>query len=133
MYEFKIDLDGDTIEDLTYRFTCDERDTPGKQRYVVRSRVPKMQSNSPYRAGSNGCLMLSATNTCVRRIRTSPPRSYPVACLRYTAGETPTWRINQCDRWLCDENPDDNATSTTGMSVLRNSSLARSMRRASTY
>jgi hypothetical protein len=36
MYEFKVDLDGDAVEDLTYRFTFDERDAHGKQRYVVR-------------------------------------------------------------------------------------------------
>jgi hypothetical protein len=36
MYEFKVDLDGDAVEDLTYRFTFDARDTHGKQRYVVR-------------------------------------------------------------------------------------------------
>jgi Domain of unknown function (DUF4331) len=37
MYEFKVDLDGDAVEDLTYRFTFDARDANGKQRYVVRS------------------------------------------------------------------------------------------------
>jgi len=58
---------------------------------------------------------------------------YEVACLRYTAGDTPTCRMNQCDKWLCEEKPDDNATSTTGKSVFRNNSLARSMRRPSTY
>ena len=36
MYEFKIDLDGDAVEDLTYRFTFDERDGRGKQRFVLR-------------------------------------------------------------------------------------------------
>ncbi len=36
MYEFKVDLNGDAIEDLTYRFTFDERDAHGKQRYIVR-------------------------------------------------------------------------------------------------
>ena len=36
MYEFKVDLNGDAIEDLTYRLTFDERDADGKQRYVVR-------------------------------------------------------------------------------------------------
>ena len=36
MYEFKVDLDGDAVEDLTYRLTFDERDAHGKQRYVVR-------------------------------------------------------------------------------------------------
>jgi len=36
MYEFKVDVDGDAVEDITYRFTFDERDKQGKQRYVVR-------------------------------------------------------------------------------------------------
>ncbi len=36
MYEFKIDLNADAIEDLTYRFTFNERDGHAKQRYVVR-------------------------------------------------------------------------------------------------
>jgi hypothetical protein len=31
MYEFKIDLNGDAIEDLTYRFTFNERDRQGNQ------------------------------------------------------------------------------------------------------
>jgi Domain of unknown function (DUF4331) len=35
MYEFKIDLNGDAIEDLTYRLTFKERDAHGKQSYVV--------------------------------------------------------------------------------------------------
>jgi Domain of unknown function (DUF4331) len=35
MYEFKVDLDGDAIEDITYRIRFDERDEQGKQRYVV--------------------------------------------------------------------------------------------------
>ena len=29
MYEFKVDLDDDAVEDLTYRFTFDERDAHG--------------------------------------------------------------------------------------------------------
>ncbi len=36
MYEFKVDLDGDSVEDITYRLTFDERDGQGKQRYIVR-------------------------------------------------------------------------------------------------
>src|SRR5271157_1601989 len=36
MYEFKVDLNGDAVEDITYRITFDERDQQGKQRYVVR-------------------------------------------------------------------------------------------------
>ncbi len=36
MYEFKIDLDGDAVEDMTYRMTFEERDERGKQRFVLR-------------------------------------------------------------------------------------------------
>ena len=36
MYEFKVDLNGDAIEDITYRLTFSERDKNGKQSYVVR-------------------------------------------------------------------------------------------------
>ena len=37
MYEFKIDFDGDAIEELTYRLTFGERDVNGKQSFVLRS------------------------------------------------------------------------------------------------
>lgn len=36
MYEFKVDLNHDAIEELTYRFTFDERDPDGKQHFVLR-------------------------------------------------------------------------------------------------
>src|SRR5581483_11811906 len=36
MYEFKVDLNGDAVEEVTYRFTFGERDEQGKQRYTVR-------------------------------------------------------------------------------------------------
>jgi hypothetical protein len=36
MYEFKIDLNGDSVEDLTYRLTFDPRDDSGSQRFVLR-------------------------------------------------------------------------------------------------
>jgi hypothetical protein len=36
MYEFKVDLNGDAVEDITYRLTFDARDRNGKQRYIVR-------------------------------------------------------------------------------------------------
>lgn len=35
MYEFKIDLDGDAIEDITYRFKFDKRGAHGQQRYAL--------------------------------------------------------------------------------------------------
>ena len=36
MYEFKVDLNGDATEELTYRITFDERDSAGNQRFVLR-------------------------------------------------------------------------------------------------
>jgi len=36
MYEFKVDLNGDAVEDVTYRLTFGERDKLGKQPYTVR-------------------------------------------------------------------------------------------------
>jgi len=35
MYEFKIDLNGDAVEDITYRLKFKDRDKDGKQNYVV--------------------------------------------------------------------------------------------------
>lgn len=37
MYEFKIDLNGDAVEELTYRLTFDARDAAGRQRFVLRA------------------------------------------------------------------------------------------------
>ncbi len=50
MYEFKIDLDGDVVEDLTYRFIFDERDAAGKQRFVLR-RIAGAEAADPRAAG----------------------------------------------------------------------------------
>jgi hypothetical protein len=35
-YEFKVDLNRDAVEELTYRIAFDERDAAGKQRFVLR-------------------------------------------------------------------------------------------------
>jgi len=51
MYEFKIDLDGDAIEDLTYRFVFNERDKYGNQTYTVR-RLPGAEAVDPRAAGT---------------------------------------------------------------------------------
>jgi hypothetical protein len=51
MYEFKIDLDGNAIEDVTYRLTFDERDALGKQRYVVR-RITDAEAVDPHAPGT---------------------------------------------------------------------------------
>lgn len=36
MYEFKVDTNGDAVEDIAYRFTFKERDQQGRQSYTVR-------------------------------------------------------------------------------------------------
>jgi hypothetical protein len=51
MYEFKVDLNCDAVEELTYRLTFDPRDTAGKQRYVVR-RVAGASATDPHAAGT---------------------------------------------------------------------------------
>jgi hypothetical protein len=51
MYEFKIDLDGDAVEDVTYRITFDERDSAGKQRFVLR-RIAGAAAADPDAAGT---------------------------------------------------------------------------------
>jgi len=51
MYEFKIDLDGDAVEDVTYRITFDARDVAGKQRFVLR-RITGAEAIDPDAAGA---------------------------------------------------------------------------------
>ena len=51
MYEFKVDLNGDAVEDITYRITFDERDKQGKQRFVVRC-IRGAQAVDPDAAGA---------------------------------------------------------------------------------
>src|SRR5579863_10295269 len=51
MYEFKVDLNGDAVEDVTYRLTFDERDPKGNQRYVVRS-IRGAETVDPHAAGT---------------------------------------------------------------------------------
>ncbi len=51
MYEFKVDLDGDAVEDLTYRITFDERDGAGRQRFVLR-RIAGREAADPHAAGT---------------------------------------------------------------------------------
>lgn len=51
MYEFKIDLNGDATEDLTYRFKFNERDNHGHQTYSV-SRLTGAEAADPHAAGT---------------------------------------------------------------------------------
>jgi hypothetical protein len=51
MYEFKIDLNGDAIEELTYRLTFTERDKNGNQTYTVR-RLTGADATDPHAAGT---------------------------------------------------------------------------------
>ena len=51
MYEFKIDLNGDAIEELTYRLTFTERDKNGNQTYAVR-RLTGEDAINPHSKGT---------------------------------------------------------------------------------
>jgi hypothetical protein len=51
MYEFKVDFDGDAVEDVTYRITFEERDKQGKQGYVVR-RIGGADAVDPHAPGT---------------------------------------------------------------------------------
>jgi hypothetical protein len=51
MYEFKVDLDGDAVEDITYRVMFDARDEHGKQRFVLR-RIGGAAAADPHAAGT---------------------------------------------------------------------------------
>lgn len=50
-YEFKIDLNADAVEERTYRFTFDERDREGRQRYVLR-RIGDAEAVDPNATGT---------------------------------------------------------------------------------
>jgi hypothetical protein len=52
MYEFKIDLDGDAVEDITYRFTFDERDPDGNKQFVLRRIARGEATVDPHGAGT---------------------------------------------------------------------------------
>ena len=62
MYEFKVDLDGDAVEDLTYRITFDQRDSMGKQRFVLRQ-IAGSDAPDPNAAGT--ILARGSTNETV--------------------------------------------------------------------
>lgn len=51
MYEFKVDLNGDAVEELTYRLVFGERDEDGKQAYTVR-RIAGADAVNPAAAGT---------------------------------------------------------------------------------
>lgn len=51
MYEFKVDLNGDAIEEITYRLTFNERDRNGKQSYVVRC-IRGADATDPHASGT---------------------------------------------------------------------------------
>jgi len=51
LYEFKVDLDGDAVEDITWRLTFGERDADGKQRYVLRG-IKGAEATDPHAAGT---------------------------------------------------------------------------------
>jgi Domain of unknown function (DUF4331)/Cupin len=54
MYEIKVDLNRDAVEELTYRLTFDPRDVAGKQRYVLR-RVAGAAATDLHATGTMVC------------------------------------------------------------------------------
>jgi hypothetical protein len=52
MYEIKVDLNGDAIEDLTYRFVFAERDDAGVQRFTL-TRASGPQALDPFTPGTH--------------------------------------------------------------------------------
>ena len=50
MYEFKADLNGDAVEDVTYRLTFNERDRNGNQSYMVRC-IRGAEATDPHAPG----------------------------------------------------------------------------------
>ena len=64
-YEFKVDLDGDAIEDLTYRVTFSKRDTAGHQAYVLH-RLSGSEAIDPFAEGTlilDGSTGTTSTNS----------------------------------------------------------------------
>jgi hypothetical protein len=51
MYEFKIDLNGDAVEDITFRIKFEERDADGRQRFAV-SRIDGAAASDPDAPGA---------------------------------------------------------------------------------
>lgn len=51
MYEFKVDLNGDAVEEVTYRLMFEERDAQGKQKYTIR-RISGKDAVDPHAAGT---------------------------------------------------------------------------------
>lgn len=51
MYEFKIDTDGDAVENITYRFVFGERDDAGEQSFTLR-RIDGADATDPFAEGT---------------------------------------------------------------------------------
>lgn len=51
LYEFKIDIDDDAVEDLTFRFHFDDRDSAGLQRYTL-TRLTGVDAADPHAPGT---------------------------------------------------------------------------------
>lgn len=51
MYEFKVDLDGDAIEEVTYRITFQDRDEAGSQAFTLR-RISGAEATDPFAPGA---------------------------------------------------------------------------------
>ena len=104
MYEFKIDLDGDAVEDVTYRITFDERDAAassvgaapdhGALKRSIQRR-PAWSSRRDHRRNRHHRVRPCASGPARRATRSG---SSPTCCTR-SATRSKTARLSICLRW----------------------------------
>jgi uncharacterized protein DUF4331 len=65
MYEFKVDLDGDAVEEITYRIKFDERDAAGRQRMSLH-RIDGLHATDPHAPGTSAAEWSNRTRRAAR-------------------------------------------------------------------
>jgi Domain of unknown function (DUF4331) len=75
LYEFKLDLDGDAVEDVTFCFTFDEADADGQQRWTLR-RLDGVEARDRDAPGST---LLTGLTGQVTAVKTAIAEGKPVA------------------------------------------------------
>ena len=72
-YEFKVDLNGDAVEELTYRVTFGERDSAGIQRYEVRRLTDPESAGTVIAEGATESAVVGASGVRVWAGRAGDP------------------------------------------------------------
>jgi len=65
MYEFKVDLDGDAVEEITYRIKFDERDAAGRPRMSLH-RIDGIHATDPHAPGTSAAEWSNRTRRAAR-------------------------------------------------------------------